>query len=367
MGSKKDTDNVKAKLRCKRDKPKPVPARRLLSTGATRLDLACANSAVGGIAMGSYVYLVGDSDSGKTWLTMSCLAEAAINRRFDEYRFIYDPAEGGAQMDIEYYFGKGVKKRMIHPEYDEDGVGTHSAYVEDFYINLDRHLGLGPCIYILDSMDSLNPRVDDKKFDTDAEDIEAGKDTSGTWGTAKAKLNSVSLRRVIPKLRKTGSILIIISQTRDRIGFGAQFNPKTRAGGRALKFYADLEVWCSVKGHLSKTVRGKKRAVGNTVLCKVKRSRITGRMAETTLPIYHEFGIDNIGSMVEYLVEEKHWGKAKGSSVIKATDFEFSGSLDKIVKQIEENDLEAELKVLVRKVWREIINASRVERTRRYK
>jgi len=356
---------IKRRLSTKAPRPKSPTGARLLSSGSTLLDLSCSGSIRGAYAKGQYIFFVGDSDSGKTWYSMTMFAEAARNKNFDDYLFIYDAAEGGAQMDVEYYFGEDAANRIQAPVEDSDGNAMPSAFVEDFYINLDRLLDGGkPILYVLDSMDSLNPREADEKFNEDAQAIEAGKDTGGSYGTAKAKLNSNNLRRIIPKLRATGSILIIISQTRDTIGRNAMFNPKTRGGGRALTFYADIEIWTSVKGVISKTVRKKKRSVGNLSLCKVKRSRLTGRKAEVEIPLYHEHGIDDVGACVSYLLSEEHWKKTGKS--IKVPEFDIECSEDKLITHIEEQGLEKDLKNIVGTVWREVIEASRVKRKRRY-
>lgn len=362
-----DIQDVKRRLTAKTKRPKAPSGSSLLSSGATLLDLACSGSARGAYSKGQYIFFVGDSDSGKTWYTMSMFAEAAHNKNFDNYRLIYDAVEGGAQMDVEYYFGEATADRIEPPSTDSEGNAQPSAFLEDFYINIDRLLDGGkPIIYALDSMDSLNPREADEKFDEDAQNIEAGKDTGGTYGTAKAKLNSNNLRRIIPKLRATGSILVIISQTRDTIGRNAMFNPKTRGGGRALTFYADIEVWTSVKGSIAKTVRKKKRNVGIRSVCKVKRSRLTGRKAEVEVPFYHQHGIDDVGSCVAYLIEEEHWKKVKGGKAIAAPEFEFEGTEEKLIAHIEEISGEKELKSIVAAVWGDVIEASCVKRKRRY-
>lgn len=350
----------------KPNRPKMLKASQLLSSGSTLLNLACAGATKGAYPKGDYIFFVGDSDSGKTWYCMSLLAEAAVNPHFDDYRFIYDPTEGGAQMDVAYYFGQAVADRLESPIEDAEAMTTASEHLEGFYINLDRALDHEkPCIYILDSMDALNPLEADEKFDADRKQIEAGKETSGSFGTAKAKLNSQHLRRIIPKLRKTGSILIIIAQTRDNIGFGAQFNPKTRAGGKALEFYADMQIWTSSKGPIFKTVRGKKRAVGNQSICKIKRSRVTGRRAEVVIPFYHEYGIDDVSSMVDYLVDEGHWTKSKQGRV-DAKDFDFQGTESKLIEYIETNELTVDLRMLVGRIWTEIVEQSKPKRKPRY-
>ena len=71
-----------------RNKPKTTPVSTLhyLSTGSTLLNLAFSNLAQGGFVPGLCYSFVGDSNSGKTWLAMSALAEATIDPHFKEYR-----------------------------------------------------------------------------------------------------------------------------------------------------------------------------------------------------------------------------------------------------------------------------------------
>jgi len=72
------------------------------------LNLACTGNPNGGFFKGHYFQIVGDSTSGKTFLSLTCLAEANINKHFEDYRFIFDDGEGGALMDLTKFFGAGV-------------------------------------------------------------------------------------------------------------------------------------------------------------------------------------------------------------------------------------------------------------------
>jgi hypothetical protein len=89
--------------------------------------LSCSGNAKGGFAKGKYHFIVGDSASGKTWLSLTCLAEAAMNPEFENYRFIYDNVEDGALMDIERFFGSKVAERIESPAIDEDGLPDYSS------------------------------------------------------------------------------------------------------------------------------------------------------------------------------------------------------------------------------------------------
>ncbi len=335
-----------------------------LSTGSTLLNLACSGEANIGFLGGHYALIVGDSASGKTFLSLTCLAEASINPAFKDYHFIYDNAEDGALMDMERFFGKAVAERTKPPTIDEDKNPIYSSTIEEFFFFVDDALEKNePFIYILDSMDSLSSEDESSKFEELKKASRNGKTTAGSYGTSKAKANSSGLRRVISKLNKTGSILIIISQTRDNIGFG--WEKKTRSGGHALRFYASLEIWSSIKGKIKKKVKGKDRQLGIISQIQVKKNRLTGRERTVEVPIYHSAGIDDIGSCVEYLVEEGYWSVGK-TGFINAPEVGENARLEDIVAAIEANNLEANIRNLVAKVWTDIERASEVQRKRRY-
>lgn len=360
----KKSDQVKAELLKKAPKETPLAARPMLSTGVTTLNLACTGKPTRGVPVGAYVLIVGDSAAGKTWISLQILAEAANDPRFDDYLLIHDDAEGGAQMDKERYFGKKAAKRIQAPKYN----GTdpvYSEYVEEFYDRVDSFLDDGKqFIYVMDSQDVLTSRAEAKKVREQKAARGKGAEETGAMTDAKAKIHSTRLRRLIPKLRKSGSILLILSQTRDNMGFGAQFDPKTRSGGKALRFYADLEWWLSLKGKLKRTAKGKQRTVGNISQFRFKKNRITGRLPAVDVPIYYTAGIDEVGACIEYLIEEGHWKETKGR--VDAEEFEFEGTKEKLIRHIEEEGLEKELQALVKEVWNEIEEASKVERKPRY-
>jgi RecA/RadA recombinase len=335
-----------------------------LSTGSTLLNLACSGRVNVGYVRGGIYYFVGDSSSGKSMEALTSLAEAANNPKYDNYQLIYDAPEDGAQMDFSSFFGSKLAARIQPPAETKEGQGLYSTTVESFYFNVDTILKNGPAVYVLDSMDALTTTEEEDKFEEKKEAHEEGKETTGTYGTSKAKLNSGLLRVVFNRLRETGSILIIISQTRDNIGFGARYNPKTRSGGRALTFYAHIELWTSVKEHLTVTHNGKLREQGIISEVHIKKNRLTGKNRKVEIPIYHSFGIDDISSCVSYLVEEKRWPSIKG--MIDAVEFDMNHKMEKLIEKIQEKGLEKQLRDLVEEVWNGIEAAVALDRKPRY-
>lgn len=361
----KDTERTKQLLLG--DGPAADPGKRLgLSTGSTLLNLACSGRPDVGFLIGHFYFLVGDSSSGKTFLTLTSFAEAANRPRFKDYRLIYDNGEDGALMDLKKFFGPKMTSRLEPPAaMTSSGEPVCSTTVEEFYYHLDDALDSGkPVLYALDSMDVLTSEDEREKFAERKEAFRKGKTAPGSYGDGKAKKNSSNLRRCLHKLRETESVLLIVNQTRDNLGFGAQFNPKTRSGGRALTFYATLELWSSVKGPIKKRVNGKEHQIGVQCQVRVKKNRITGRDCKVTVPIYWSVGIDDVGGCVDYLIEEGHWKKTKGG--VAAPEFDFAGTRDELIALVEEGGLEKELRKTVTSVWKSIEVACRVERKKRY-
>lgn len=334
-----------------------------LHTGSTLLNLACSGNYNGGLKPGHYYLIVGDSDSGKSILSHAFLAEACLDDTFVNYRLIYDDVEYGSLMDIEKLYGSSLLERM-EPPAGTQGDPIFSSTIEDFFYNLDDAFNQEtPFIYVLDSQDSLTSDSEKEKFSEEKKAYRKGKEIAGSYGDGKAKQYSKNLRQCLHKLQKSNSILIIINQTRDNIGFGAQFNPKIRSGGHALAFYATLQIWLSCKKNLTKTVKNDKEQIGIMSHIKIKRNRLTGKKREVDIPIYWSTGIDDIGSCIEYLISKDHWKKVKG---ITAPEFDFTGSFEKLVEKIESENLEKKLKKLVSNVWKGIDDQCEIPRKKRY-
>lgn len=352
--------DIKKKLSPK--KKKKITGKDFVSTGSTLLNLAITGKPNRGFMKGLYYYLVGDSSSGKTFNSLTCLAEASINKNFDDYRFIYDNSENGALMNIENFFGKGVAKRIESPS-TEKGREIFSATIEEFYYHIDDALKEGvPFIYILDSMDSLTSEEDQKKFDEHKKAHRKGNKVPGQMTDGKAKKNSSGIRRLLSPLKRSGSLLIVISQTRANMGGG--YAKKSRSGGWALQFYACVEIWTSIRQKLTKTVRGKPRQIGILCQCQTKKNRIKGRDRKVCFPIYHSFGIADIESCIDYLLDEEHWEQKENS--IHAPEFKFKGTKKKLIKLIETKNMEKDLREITGDVWNDIEDACAVHRKRRY-
>ncbi len=357
-----ETEHIKRSLR-KQKKTQDTPL--YLSTGSTLLNLAISGRSDAGFPVGSYVLFVGDSDSGKTFLSMTCFAEAARNPVFDRHRLIYDGPEGGALMDVRRFFGSRVADRLEPPETDDVGAPVYSDTVQSFYYHVDDALkSYRPFVYVLDSQDCLSSREELAKFEEQKKAHIKGKtDVAGSYGDSKAKAHSSNLRKVLGPLARTGSLLIVINQTRDSFD---PFEKKTYSGGRALQFYATLQLWSSQAGKIKRTVKGKQRQLGVYCKVRVKKNRVAGRDRTVVIPIYHSVGIDNIGGCVDYLVEEGIWEEKAGRLVVRGMGPEWVGNREKVIQRIESEEMEQDLIELVEQTWNDIEQACAVDRKPRY-
>lgn len=343
--------------------PKPAPG-QYLSTGSTLINLGISGHSRNGFLQGHYYRLLGDTRSGKTFLSLTCLAEASVNPVFNNYRFIHDDVERGALMEMEYFFGMRVAERLEAPSRTTDGEPQCSSTIEEFYYNVRNAITDGrPFIYILDSMDSLDSEQAQAKMDQQQKAYEQGKDAAGSMTDGKARYNSQNLRGLVTDLGKTKSILIVISQQRDNLGFGHK--AKVSSGGKALSYYATIELQSYRAGSITRTVKGNKHSIGDYVGVKILKNRVQGRDRTVQLPIYHSYGIDDVESCIDWLLANKHWQVQKQSII--APDLKFKGTKERLITYVHTKGLVRKLQVITANAWNNLERLLMVKRPgRRY-
>src|SRR5690606_25385491 len=187
-----------------------IPA---ISTGSLGLDMALG---VGGIPRGRVIEIYGPESSGKTTLSMHCIAEAQ--------------KAGGlaAFIDAEHAFDKGYAEKL--------GIDIENLLISqpdngEQALEIAEHLIRSGAIdiIVIDSVAALVPKGE----------------LEGEMGDSKmglqARLMSQALRKLTGAINKTGCACIFINQLTEKIGvmFG---NPENARGGNALKFYASVRL-----------------------------------------------------------------------------------------------------------------------------
>jgi RecA/RadA recombinase len=319
----------------------------IVPTGSTLLNCACSDYYHGGYGIGKLVNLIGDSSSGKTLLALNTFAEMCMYKKWDDYRLIYDDVEAALEFNLDYIFGAEVGPRI-----EMDIV---SDTIQDFYANVLKALrDERPFIYVLDSLDALTSK---EELDR-ADDIVSPKKEAGSYKTEKAKLLSEILRVTAREIKTREAVVIIVSQTRDNLGYG--FTSKTRSGGRALKFYSTHEMWLSIK----EPFRRRKEEIGIHSNVKLSKNKLTGKKRNVDVHIYDDYGVDDITPNIDFLVDQGLWSKDK--LTILADSLNIKGTKDTLIKEIEAKGLEREVQKLVGAQWKVKEQALRLNRKRRY-
>lgn len=346
------------------NKVKGIDRKRLIPTGSTMLNLALSDTPSGGLMMGKIVNIIGDSHAGKTMLVKNLLASICTRTKFDDYELIYDDSEQADEFNDAKMFGVAMAKRVRPPT--KDGA---SLDVRKFQNNILNTIADGkPFIYVQDSFDSLATDEEMEKADKRRK----GKEVAGMMGMQKAKIAHEIMRLIKAKLKETNSLLIIISQS--RMDTGSSFiKNKYRSGGDALDFYSSYVLWLALGSqiyanlsHHKDNKGGKgKRVIGVHTKIKISKNKITGKRRNSSFPIYYDYGIDDIASCIDFMVDEAGWQKKGGT--IQADNLGIEGVKKSLIQQIEDGGLEKRMQIAVGKRWNEIEDEIRTKRKPRYK
>ena len=346
----------------------------LIPSGSTLLDIAVTNTTHGCYLTGKYYHLVGGSTSGKTMAMLHAIANIVNNPKYDDYDIFVDEPEDGCEVDIEEMFGPVTASRLKAPNYDKGGDAIHSVTVEDFYDTVQKKNDICEStgkkfFYFLDSMDSLTSEADIKKMEENMELRDADKETGGSFGMGKASVNSKRLGMCRNNLKRNDCTLFIISQERDDIRPMAH-GGATYSGGKALKFYADLQLWFKGVGEITTTIDGNTYPVGNKAIVNITKNRLSGQKhKKIPIEISFNYGMDNIGPCIDKVIQFGFW--KKGTSIDTGSYF---GEPIKKVKNglaiwIDNNDKEEALIKLVSKLHNDVQSKikDKFKRNKRYK
>jgi hypothetical protein len=283
----------------------------------------------------------------------------ANGENFDEYNLFYDDCESAMRFNVDKLFGNATER----VRYGED---FNSSLVENCFFRIKDLLRGNKSrkplrmVYVVDSLDGLS-----SKEEVDKKESEIGKRDYPD----KPRILSEQLKQVAALVGETQSLVMVISQTRQNIGvmFGAK---KRRSGGDALRFYSTHEMWLAVKGR----IKVKERDVGTNIRIRVSKNKLTGKQREVELPILVDYGIDDLGSIVDWMVAERFWvpiKKEKDKAAAKswtpdddeekrqnepkvykaAADLGFNGTREEIVRGVEGRGLQDDLRQIVAECW----------------
>lgn len=298
----------------------------------------------GGYVLGRITNIVGDKSTGKTLQAIEACAN--FIKEYPDGVIRYAEAEAAFDQPYAAALGMPVDKTEF-----VDQIQT----VEDFYEDLEStiaKLSGRPCIYILDSLDSLSDRAEQKR------DID-----EGSYNMQKAKKLGEMFRRTVQNISGARVLLIIISQIRDKIGvtFGEKH---TRSGGKALDFYASQVLWLAEVEKTTKVIDKVERVIGIRVKATCKKNKVGLPFRKCEYPLLFGYGIDDLTANIEWLKDVgrledlKELGFSAEGYKVRVNNLRNKGGPDVV-------ELRTKLNACVRKNW-EVIETKFLPTSRKY-
>ncbi|KGF14826.1 recombinase RecA [Peptostreptococcus sp. MV1] len=288
-----------------------------IPTGVIGLDIAAG---VGGLPRGRIIEVYGPESSGKTTVTLHCIAEAQKRdgiAAFIDAEHALDPVYARA-------LGVDVDNLIIsQPDTGEQALDIAESLIRSGAID----------ILVIDSVAALVPKAE---IEGDMGDSHVG---------LQARLMSQALRKLTGSIKKSNCVVIFINQLREKVGvmFG---NPETTTGGRALKFFSTMRI----EVRRVDSIKQGDKILGNRTRIKIVKNKVAPPFKQIEFDIMYGTGISKSGDLLDV---------AAGIDVIKKAGAWYSYNDEKMgqgrensKRFLEENeDIAAEIEAKVREYY----------------
>jgi recombination protein RecA len=258
-----------------------------VSTGCAMLDVAISNRPYGGLPVGRIVEVTGLEQSGKSLLSAHLLAET---QKLGGVAVLID-TETAVSREFLEAIGVDVSKLLY---VSADSVEQIFDFTETI-IEKVRETSKDRLVTIV--TDSVAAASSKAELASDY-----GKDG---YATDKAIIISKAMRKITNMIGRQKILLVYTNQLRQKMNAMPFGDPWTTSGGKALAFHASVRLRLKVTGQIKMKVGGQDKIVGMKVRAQVVKNRMGPPLRSTDFEIYFDRGIDNYGSWLGVMKENK--------------------------------------------------------------